>query len=334
MNGDTRARLFGYSRAFDLPVVAAVSGAILLLLIITPLLIWLLVMTGKVSNIHRRELMLRYYSWLVLTPLLLLPILAGAAWTILGVGVLSLVCYREFARAVGLFREKLISLLVAAGILAITFAVIDNWYAFFVALTPITISIIAAAAILQDQPKGYIERVALGVLAFVLFGSSFGHLGFFANDPHYRGYLILILLCVEMNDVFAYISGKTIGRRKLAPNTSPNKTLGGALGALLFTTLLVCALGSFVFAGTVLASWHHLLTLGILISIGGQFGDLMMSSIKRDLGIKDMGVTIPGHGGFLDRFDSIILVAPAVFHYVNYFVGIGPEQARRIISGG
>jgi phosphatidate cytidylyltransferase len=139
---------------------------------------------------------------------------------------------------------------------------------------------------------------------------------------------------VELNDVFAFIVGKTLGRRKLIPNTSPNKTIAGAVGALVLTTLLVMGIGPFVFQGTVLASWVHLAILGVLISILGQFGDLILSSIKRDLGIKDMAATIPGHGGLLDRFDSVILVAPAVFHYVNYFVGIVNDQVPHIFTKG
>jgi phosphatidate cytidylyltransferase len=70
--------------------------------------------------------------------------------------------------------------------------------------------------------------------------------------------------------------------------------------------------------------------LGIIVSIVGQFGDLMLSAIKRDLGLKDTAKLIPGHGGLLDRFDSLILVAPAVFHYVSYFVGFGVGQPQRI----
>jgi phosphatidate cytidylyltransferase len=77
-----------------------------------------------------------------------------------------------------------------------------------------------------------------------------------------------------------------------------------------------------------------LVTLGVIISVVGQLGDLMLSSIKRDLGIKDTGAIIPGHGGLLDRFDSLILVAPAVFHFVGYFLGFGFFEQKRIFSGG
>ena len=89
----------------------------------------------------------------------------------------------------------------------------------------------------------------------------------------------------------------------------------------------------FVFQDTVLDRPVHLVTLGIIISVAGQLGDLMISSIKRDLGIKDTGVALPGHGGWLDRFDSLLLVGPAVFHYVGYFLGFGLDQPVRILSG-
>jgi phosphatidate cytidylyltransferase len=98
--------------------------------------------------------------------------------------------------------------------------------------------------------------------------------------------------------------------------------------------LLVMLVGRFAFADTVLADPLHLAILGVLISVLGQFGDLMLSSVKRDLGIKDMAATIPGHGGLLDRFDSLILVAPAAFHYINYFVGVGKDQAAHVLTGG
>jgi phosphatidate cytidylyltransferase len=89
----------------------------------------------------------------------------------------------------------------------------------------------------------------------------------------------------------------------------------------------------FIWTNTALDNPICLIGLGIIISVVGQFGDLMLSSIKRDLGLKDTAKLIPGHGGLLDRFDSLILVAPAVFHYVGYFVGFGAGQTERIFSG-
>jgi phosphatidate cytidylyltransferase len=223
--------------------------------------------------------------------------------------------------------------MVVIGILFTTFSILDNWYRFFLALFPLTVGLIASGALIADQPKGYIQRVGLGVFGYALFGCALGHLGFIANDWNYRPILLLIVCAVEVNDIFAYICGHLFGRRKFVPNTSPNKTIGGALGALALTTPLVAWVAHFIWADTRLDSPLRLIGLGIIISVVGQFGDLMLSSIKRDLGLKDTAKLIPGHGGLLDRFDSLILVAPAVFHYVGYFVGFAAGQPQAIFAG-
>jgi len=200
------------------------------------------------------------------------------------------------------------------------------------ALTPLTTVMILTVALFPDRPAGYIQRTALGVLGYILFGHGLGHLGHLANDINFRPLILMVLVSAEMNDIFAYLAGKTLGHIPLCPNTSPKKTVAGSLGGLVLTTGLVFLLGRSVFAGTVLAEWNHLVTLGILISVVGQLGDLMFSSIKRDLGIMDFDVTIPGHGGRLDRFDSIIPIAAVVFHYVNYFVGVGAGLPQRLFT--
>lgn len=330
MSPEARDRLFGAQHAFDHPVTLAITLAVVVLLAIAPLVIKLM----PIDAATKKELWPRYRSRLLLAPLMLAAILLGAAWTILCVGVLSLACYREYARATGLFREKTVSFMVVCGILAITFAVLDHWYNLFVALAPTTVSLIAIIAILADRPKGYIQRVALGVLGFLLFGACLGHLGYFANDARYRPVLLLILLAVELNDVFAFAVGKTFGRRQLVPNTSPNKTIAGAVGALVLTTSLVLCVAPLVFAGTVVAGWGHALVLGVMISVLAQFGDLMLSSVKRDVGIKDMATAIPGFGGLCDRFDGVILVAPAVFHYLDFVAGVGVNETPRLFTGG
>jgi phosphatidate cytidylyltransferase len=303
-----------------------------LLLVIAPLVIAVIAKVRGIGDQLRRDLWIRYFSWLVLAPLMVLPVLLGSHFAIVAVGLLSLICYREYARATGLFREKLISLVVVIGIILVTYSSLDNWYGLFVSLWPLMVGLIAIVAILADRPEGYIQRVGLGVFGFMLFGACLAHFGFSANHQLYRRIMIWLLLCVELNDVFAYICGKTFGRRKLAPHTSPNKTVGGSLGALVLTTVLATFLAQRAFQGTVLSAWPHSVFMAATISVLGQLGDLLLSSIKRDVGIKDMGRAFPGHGGFLDRFNSLLLVSPAIFHYVKYFLDEGWNEKIRAIT--
>jgi phosphatidate cytidylyltransferase len=332
MPPESARRLFGFRDAFNHPVTVGIVAAVAGVLVAAPLVVVLLRRAGKLDDKDYRELIDRCRSWAVMAPLIIGPVLLGAAWVITAVFVLSILCYREFARATGLFRERTVSAVVVLGILALALATMDNWYGLFTTVPPLTVGILAAASVLHDRPQGYIQRVALGAFAFLLIGGGLAHLAYFANDAHYRPMLAMLLLTVELNDVFAYVSGKTFGRRKLAPNTSPNKTIGGALGAVILTTTLVAALAHFVFRGSALDRLPHLLALGLIVSVGGILGDLILSSIKRDVGIKDMGVTIPGHGGILDRFNSMLLVAPGVFHYVRYFHGLADGQPARILT--
>ncbi|HZN69944.1 MAG TPA: phosphatidate cytidylyltransferase [Tepidisphaeraceae bacterium] len=333
MTAETERRLFDPRDAFDDPVTVGVVVAIAAVLVLATAATVLLHRAGKIGDKLHRELIDRIRSWAIMAPVIIGPILLGAAWVIGALLVLTILCYREFARATGLFRERLVSVVVAAGIVALAFATFDNWYGLFTTVPPLMVGLIAAASILKDQPSGYLQRVALGAFAFLVIGGGLLHLAYFANDRDFRPILAWLLVTVQMNDVFAFISGKTFGRRKLAPNTSPNKTLGGALGALALTTTLVAVLGHFVFRGSPLDDPVHLIVLGLIVSVGGQLGDLMLSSVKRDVGIKDMAATIPGHGGFLDRANSLLLASPAVFHYVRYLRGIAEGQEARIITG-
>ena len=316
------------------PVTFWIALAIIAVMAIAPVIFFVLGRAGKLTPGLRDDLWTRYRSWLILAPLMVVPLLLGRLTAIAGVGVLGLLCYNEFARATGLFRHRMISGIVVLGIGLITFASADRWYGLFVALPSLIVSLIVIAALLSDEPKGYIQRVALGIFAFLLFGVCLAHYGYFANDRLGTPLLLAILLCVELNDVFAYCTGKLFGRRKLAPQTSPNKTIGGALGALVLTSALFATLAHCIFAGSALDHPMHLATLGLLLSLTGQWGDLVLSSIKRDLGLKDMAATIPGHGGLLDRFDSLLFVGPALFHYVQYFRGVGLDQPARLFSGG
>lgn len=318
--------------AFAHPVTAWIVGATVAVVAAAAAIIGALSLTGRGTPALRRELWLRLGSWCLLLPLMLGPVLAGREWTILAITLLGLLCYREYARATGLFRERLLSAVVVLGILFVNFAALDHWYGFFVALWTLTVSLLCVASIPLDRPGGYIQRTGLAVFGYMLFGAGLAHLGYMANDANYRPVVLLLLTAVALNDVAAFTCGKLIGGPKLLPATSPNKTISGALGAVVITGGVVALVGHAIFAGTPMGAWHWLILFGVLVSVAGQAGDLMLSSIKRDIGIKDMGVVLPGHGGILDRFNSLLLVAPAAFHFIGYFVGFGLDQPVRIFT--
>ena len=125
----------------------------------------------------------------------------------------------------------------------------------------------------------------------------------------------LILGLTQLNDVFQFVFGKSFGKRKVVPHLSPNKTEAGFIGGIIFTTIL----GTFLFHHLISTDWYLSAGLSFTISIFGIFGDLTFSTVKRFLKIKDFSDTIPGHGGFLDRMDSLIFTAPIIFHILNIY---------------
>jgi phosphatidate cytidylyltransferase len=325
MNTSTWQHLFGWRTAFDHPVTVWIVSGILLALLVAPLLIHGLFRCKRILPQQHGELMLRWKSWLWLTAAMVGPILLGAGWVMIAVAVLSWLCFREYS----------IMAVVMLGVFALLFANMDHYERMFFSLAALTSGVIAVIALPENRPQGYLQRVSLGIAGFLLFGYSLGYLGLMANDGHYRPLLLLVLASVELNDIFAYCTGRLLGRRKLLSNISPGKTVAGSLGALVLTTGLVFVLGKSIFAGTTMENDSSLLKLGLLISLLGQFGDLILSAIKRDIGIKDLGVCIAGHGGWLDRFDSLVLVPAAVYHFLSYQLGpLGQDQAVRIFTGG
>lgn len=319
---ETLHRLFVPRGAFDDPFVRWAALGVMLLVLLALSINAILRRRGLLGAELSADVRRRTLTWAVLAPAIGIPILLGPGWTMLAACALSLACYREFARATGLFREKLVSLAVVATIVVVLVANLDHWPRLFLAAGPLGSALVAIVAMIGDRPKGYVQRTALGIFGLAFCGIGFGYLGMFANDQAYRPMLVLLLLGTQLNDVFAYVCGKSLGRHRLCPNTSPRKTLEGSLGALLLTTLLVAWMGRFVFAGTPLEEWRILLGIGLMLAVLGQLGDLMLSSVKRDIGIKDLGGVLPGHGGLLDRFDSLVLATPALFHLISYHRGI------------
>ncbi|KNZ71237.1 phosphatidate cytidylyltransferase [Thermincola ferriacetica] len=130
-------------------------------------------------------------------------------------------------------------------------------------------------------------------------------------------YLVLfVFMATWFTDTMAYFVGSGIGRHKLAPTISPKKTIEGAVGGLIGSTLAGLLMSFFLKEVPMI----HLLVIGFLAGIVGQAGDLVESAMKRKAGVKDSGNLIPGHGGVLDRFDSMLFTAPLVYYYVQLFI--------------
>ncbi len=141
---------------------------------------------------------------------------------------------------------------------------------------------------------------------------------FSKTDEHSFKLVYLVLMISFFSDSFAYLTGKSIGKHKLAPKMSPNKTIEGSLGAIIGTALVLAILkGQGFFENFFNIPYVIAILLGILGSIMAQIGDLTASILKRYTGIKDFGNIMPGHGGILDRLDSIIFVTPMVF--ITYY---------------
>ena len=131
--------------------------------------------------------------------------------------------------------------------------------------------------------------------------------------------MLLVFVCAWSCDTFAYFTGKFFGKRKLIPHISPNKTVAGAIGGVVGAAVC-CALFSFIVkqlpAYEFSLGEHYILisvAIGLVGGVLSQLGDLIASSIKRDEEIKDFGKIFPGHGGFMDRFDSVMYIAPFIF---------------------
>jgi phosphatidate cytidylyltransferase len=174
----------------------------------------------------------------------------------------------------------------------------------------------------QERTDGFLKELGAALAGFMITIYAPSHLAHFfalpsgANETGAAGFVLFVIALTQWNDVAQYCCGKLFGKRKIVPKVSPNKTWGGFLGGILLT------MGASVLIAPYLTPFSMLqaLAIGAIIAPLGFLGDVFISAIKRDLGIKDTGAFLPGHGGILDRIDSLILVAPVYFHLVYYFV--------------
>jgi phosphatidate cytidylyltransferase len=196
-----------------------------------------------------------------------------------------------------------------------------DWYGLYSIFIPVyAFLLLPILAALRGETKGFLDRVAETQWALMIAVFCVSHVPalLYLQIPGFEGRGVLLIaflvVVVQMSDVLQYVWGKLIGRRKIAPQLSPSKTWEGFLGGVACATLL----GAGLWWMTPFTPWQAGL-LAFVIALMGFAGGLVMSAIKRDRGVKDWGHLIAGHGGFIDRLDSVIFAAPVFFHVVRYF---------------
>lgn len=265
----------------------------------------------------------RVKAWWIMVAVFGLALLTGGTGSIVLFALISFLALREFLTLTPTRPADHRTLFWAffAVVPLHYFLVWLEWYGLFAIFIPVYAFVLLPirSATAGDYER-FLERTAKtqwGLMVCVYFVSHAPAL-LMLPIPGYEGQnaklLLFLVLVVQISDVLQYVWGKLLGRRQIAPTLSPNKTIEGFVGGVLSAS----AVGAALWWATPFTPWQASL-LALLITLMGFFGGLVMSAIKRDRGVKDFGSLIEGHGGIMDRIDSLCFAAPVFFHLVRYF---------------
>ena len=278
-------------------------------------LLFILKQIPKTSEMTQK-IWVAYQSWFFIAPLCFFCVGMGGQILVAAFFVLSIFSIKEFAKATQLtsHREWMIALYLGATLIYLATAF--NASLIFMLLPTVLVILLLGVPLLKDHYEGMLPKFGLSLIAILYIGWFPAHLALLAHHPAGYAYLLFFLIGAEFHDASAYLCGKFFGKHRLIPNISPGKTMEGSIGAFVIICGYVGLMYTWVPGFNLLLSALSVL----LLTVGGTMGDLAMSFFKRAMGIKDMGTLIPGHGGLLDRIDSMILIAPFCTYFVLYLV--------------
>ncbi|MFZ1471127.1 MAG: phosphatidate cytidylyltransferase [Paracoccaceae bacterium] len=275
------------------------------------------------SNPVIENLNTRIAAWWGMVLLLSIAFLAGRGGVVILFGLLSFAALREFLSLTVKHSADHWALAAAFFvILPVQYWLIwIDWYGFYSIFVPVyAFLLLPVVSALQGTAKHYLVRVAETQWALMICIFCISHVPALLSlqIPGFEGRNVLLIawliFVVQLSDVLQYVWGKLIGRTKVAPNLSPSKTWEGLIGGTLSASLIGASLWWMTpFSLTEAAG------MCLIITLMGFFGGLVMSAIKRDKGVKDWGHLIAGHGGFIDRLDSVIFAAPIFFHLTRFW---------------
>ena len=273
-------------------------------------------------NVVLENLDARIMSWWAIVGLLAFAFIWGKTGVIVLFGLCSFAALREFVTLTSTNRADHWALEASFFVvLPLQYILVwHEWYGLYSIFIPVyAFLFIPIFSVLRGDTRQYLVRIAetqWGLMICVFCASHVPAL-LSLEIPGFEGRNVLLIaflvIVVQSSDVFQYVWGKLLGKHKLAPALSPSKTVEGAIGGLLSASLLGASLFWITPFSPLQAAW-----MSLLITLMGMFGGLVLSAIKRDRGVKDWGHLIAGHGGFIDRLDSVVFSAPVFFHVVRY----------------
>lgn len=259
---------------------------------------------------------LRISTAIIGLPLLFLLLYLGGDWLAFSITLVAIIGMYEFFSVTKNNSEMCIVSYVSA----ISYIALNISFTLVLAL----LIIVVCCMHITDSSRGSVLDLGVAVLGFVYLGFMLGFVSMVRNLDEGVYLVWLIFISAWGTDTFAYFTGKLFGKRKLCPTLSPSKTVEGAIGGVIGAAILG-GLYAFVLSTTLpqapLTSHNPLIyaSLSAVAAVASIFGDLTASAIKRSFGTKDFGKIFPGHGGVLDRFDSVLFTAPIIYITVALF---------------
>jgi len=265
----------------------------------------------------------RIGAWWLMSAAFLVATLTGGVGSVILFALVSVLALREFVTLSPTSRADHRALAWAFFVvIPLQYALVGvQWYGLFSIMIPVyAFLLLATRMVLAGETERFLERAATvqwGLMACVYcvsYAPALLLLDIDGYDASTGKLLLFLVVVVQASDVLQFVWGKLLGRRRIAPTISPNKTWEGFAGGVACATLL----GTGLWWATPFNPWQAA-AMSLLIALAGFAGGLVMSAIKRDRGVKDYGGLLPGHGGVLDRIDSLLFAAPIFFHVTRFF---------------
>ena len=304
-----------------IPEIQWVIAIILLILVFATLLFWIWNMIKPSKLVD--EMQIRTRSWWIMCCIFLFASIVNPVVTYFALGFLSFLTLRELYSQLKLRKiDRSVLFFCYLSIPIQYFLAFKGYYTLFLIFIPVFMFIIIPfLLVLTGETKDIIRSMCILPTSLMLGVFGISHLALLISFPEMnsngvsgKALLLFLIFITEANDIMQFVWGKIFGKHKILPKVSPNKTWEGFIGGVISTTII----GYFMGFLTPLNTWQ-LILLSSSIAVFGFMGDAIMSAVKRDFGVKDMSNAIPGHGGVLDRVDSLSTTA-SPFFYIVYFI--------------